>query len=190
MIFSVSVFGQVNPAQGGLFSQTYSKEISEYRIKEFIVKEVLQVPDKRTIEVDINSLTTSKSVELTTVIYDCAALNKQELIFSFWNEYTNQYNVNYTGYAFKNFDFEKAKELLDDLDRVQEEKSAILKLVNNEYLDKNAVYKFEDIKFIFYTDELGSNLIRVLWNGFDSEWNQPNMKTMKKRFNRYFNLKK
>jgi hypothetical protein len=33
---------------------------------------------------------------------------------------------------------------------------------------------------------MGDNLIRVFWSGFDSEWNQSNLKTMKKRFYKNF----
>ena len=183
----IIAFGQ---ASDGILSQAYSKEITEYKVKEFIIREILQIPDKKTIEVEINALTASKSGELTTVIYDCKELNKRGLVFGFWNAYTNQFNVVYKGYAFKNFDFEKAKELLDNIETVLEEKKAILSWDNNEDLAKNALYKFDDIIFIFYKGEMGSNLIRVLWNGFDSEWNQANLKTMKKRFYRFFITKK
>ena len=179
-------FGQVTRAEEGIMSQAYSKDIAEYMVKEYVIKEILMVPDKQTIEVEINALTASKSGELTTVVYDCKELKKRGLIFGFWNSNTNEFNVHYKGYAFRNFEFNKAKELLDNLDLVLEEKKAILSRDNNENLAKNAVYKFDDVIFLFYIDELGSSLIRVMWNGYDSEWNQKNLKTMKKRFYKFF----
>ncbi len=182
--------GQVNSTQGGLLSQAYSKEITQYRIKEFIVREILQIPDRQVIEVEISALTASRSGELTTIIYECKELKKRGLVFGFWNEYTNEFSFAYKGYAFKNFDYDLAKELIDNLESVLEEKKAILSLDNNEDLAKNALYKFDDVIFLFYKSELGSNLIRVLWNGFDSEWNQSNLKTMKRRFYKFFITKK
>jgi hypothetical protein len=82
-------YGQINTTKGGILSQEYSKEITEYKIKEFIVREVLQVPDKQVIDVEINSLTASKSGELTIVIYNCNALKQRGLVFGFWSEYSN-----------------------------------------------------------------------------------------------------
>lgn len=177
---------QVNMMQGGILSQSYSKEITQYRVKEFIIREILQVPERKVIEVEINALTASKSGELTTVIYECKELKKRGLVFSFWNEHVNQYNLNYKGYAFRNFDFESAKILMDSLESVLDQKKAILAYDNNEDLAKNAIFKYEDLIFIFYKDETGSNLIRVIWNDFDSEWNQSNLKTMRRRFYKFF----
>ena len=183
------LFGQVNSIHGGVFAQSYSKEITEYRVKEFIIRDILQIPDKQTIEVHINALTASKSGQLTTIIYDCKELAKRGLVFGFWNDQINDFNLRYQGYAFKNFEFEKSKDLLDNLEKVLEEKNDILS-AGNEDLSKNALYKFDDIIFIFYKDVFGANQIRVLWNGFDSEWNQSNLQTMKRRFYKYFINKK
>ena len=61
--------------------------------------------------------------------------------------------------------------------------------VGNDDLSKNAVYKWDDVSFLFYKNDIGSNLIRVFWNDFDSEWNQSNLKTTKKRFEKFYDDK-
>src|SRR5260221_8354578 len=108
-----TTFAQVNAP----LAQAYNKEITQYMVKEFIIREVLQIPPRQTIEVEINALTSSASGELTTVIYDCQALKKRGLVFGFWNEHFNEHNLAYKGYAFKNFEFENAKEMLEELER-------------------------------------------------------------------------
>ena len=181
------VSAQVSTTEGGLLGgQLFSKEITESRVKEFIVSELLELPNKKLLEVEIDGLTASASGELTTVIYSCKELNKKAMIFGFWNLYVNEFNVRYKGYAFKHFDFGTANELVNSLDEVLDEKKSIIKLKDNQGLSTNAVYKFDDVTFIFYKNELGSNLIRVLWNGFDSEWNQANVKAMSRRMKRFF----
>ena len=182
-----SLYGQVN--QSRVLASPYNKETAEYRVKEYLVREVLEIPDKKTIEISINALTASKNGELTTIIYDCKELGKSGLVFGFWSEYVRETNQKYQGFAFKNFELEKAKELLDNLDRALDEKKDILPYGIDD-LSKNALFRFEDAIFIFYKDNLDANLIRVLWNGFDLEWNQSNLKTTKRRFYRYFVTKK
>lgn len=182
---SVISFGQVKPTEGGLLSQIYSKEITEYRSKEYIVNEILVAPNKEVIDLEINAITASKSGELTTVIYNCESQKKRGLLFVFWNERINEFNLRYKGYAFRHFEYAIAKDLLDNLDAVLEQKKAILSF-ENENLSKNAVYKWDDVNFLFYKSELGSNLIRIFWNSFDSEWNQANLKTTKRRFDKFF----
>jgi len=164
-----SLWAQGNPSQGRTFSNSFSREAAEYRVKEFLVREVIEIPENKTIEISINALTASRSGELTTIIYDCKQLGKSGLVFGFWSDYVKESNQKYQGYAFKNFDLEKAKDLLDNLDRVLEEKRSILPY-GSEDLSKNALFKFEDTTFIFYKDNLDANLIRVIWNGFDLEW--------------------
>ena len=182
-----SLYGQVNPNR--TWATPFNKEAAEYRVKEFLVREVLEIPDKKIIEISINALTASKSGELTTIIYDCKELGKSGLVFGFWSEYVKETNQKYQGYAFKNFDLEKAKDLLDNLDRAVDEKKDILPYGVDD-LSKNALFRFDDAIFIFYKDNFDANLIRVLWNGFDLEWNQSNLKTTKRRFDRYFVMKK
>jgi hypothetical protein len=173
---------------GGLFAQEYSKELTEFMAKEFIINEVLNVPNKEVIDFEIYSLTAAKSGELTTVIYNCKALNKRGLVLVFWNSYINEFNLKYKGYAFRNFDFEDAKQFLESIEIVMEQKKNLINY-DNENLSKNAIFKWDDIVFVFYKGDLvtsTSNLIRVFWKGLDSGWNQANLNTAKRRFEKFF----
>lgn len=178
-------FSQINQSIGGIDSQEYSKEITEYKIKEFIVKNVLQLPEREVVEIEIDAITAASSGEITVVIYRCESQNKKGMVFSFWNLYVNEYNTKSVEYNFKHFPFDTANELLIELERVIDEKKPIV----NSGSTKNAVYKFDDLIFIFYKGDIGENLIRVLWDKYDSQWNQLNLKSTHKRFNTFFGLK-
>ena len=67
LAFKVSAQVSTNEA-GLLVGRLFSKEITEYRVKEFIVSELLELPNKQVVEVEIDALTASASGELTTVI--------------------------------------------------------------------------------------------------------------------------
>ena len=187
---SLIAFSQVKESVGGILSQEYSKEITEYKVKEFIVRDILELPDNKIVELEIDAITAASSGEITTVIYRCKELNKSGIVFGFYNPYINEFNVKFNAYKFKNFDFEDAVTLLNKLDNVMDEKKSIIKLSNNDGYTKNAVYKHGDLIFIFYKGGIGANLIRVLWNDFDSEWNQMNLKATHRRFNQFFDIKK
>jgi hypothetical protein len=180
LFLNSNTWGQVKPSEGGVFSQMYSKEITEYRAKEYIVNEILNVPNRKAIDVEISALTASKSGELTSVVYNCPQLKKGGLLFCFYNERINEFSLRYNGYAFSYYEFEKAKELFYIIDSLFYQKEGFL--VNNDY---NTIYKWDDVTLVLY-QLAGSKMIRVLWNGFDSEWNQANMNTTKKRCEKFF----
>ena len=188
-IFCKFCFSQINQIQGGIFAQEYSKELTEYRVKTFIVNEIYKLEENQAINLEVNSITASRSGEITSVVYKCKEQEKKGLIFAFYGSYVNEFNLYYTGYAFKNLDKDKAKQLFENIETV---------INNNDIFfnpppetitspDLNIVFKFEDMTFIFYKGNLGTNQIRVIWKNFDSEWNMSNLKTTQKRFNKYFN---
>lgn len=117
LTLAIFSFGQVKQSQSILLSQEWSKEITEYRVKEYIVSEILQIKEGQPAEVYINALTASFSGELTAVIYDSKSLGKRGLIFCFWNDYFNEFDTRYQGYGFKVLEFEEAKNLLIELIR-------------------------------------------------------------------------
>ncbi len=188
VLYSFISNGQVNESVGGVLSQEYSKEITEYKVKEFIVRNILELPDNNVVELEIDAITAAASGEITTVIYRCKELKKKGIVFGFYNPYVNEFNVKFNAYKFKNIDFDNAVKLLDELENVLDEKKSIIKLSNNDGLTKNAIYKYDDLVFIFYKSDFGTNLIRVLWKDFDSEWNQSNLKATKRRFSRFFEI--
>jgi hypothetical protein len=180
--------GQVKQNQAGILAQEYSKELTEYRVKSFITNELIQLKENEVINLEVNSITASKSGEITTVVYKCKELENKGLIFAFYGSFVNEFSLQYTGYHFKNLDKEKAKQLFDKIDN--------LIIINDDFFnpgaetiispDLNIVFKFDDMTFIFFKGNLGANLLRVIWKNFDSEWNLNNLKTTQKRFNKFF----
>ena len=166
----------------------FIKDESEYQAKEYIIKEILNTPNKEIIDLEVSTLIGAMSGELTTVIYNCESLQKKGLLFVFWSDQFDEFGLRYKGYAFRHFEYAEAKVLLSDLEMVLEQKKSILSFDNDNF-SKNAVYKWDDISFIFYKNDTFVNLVRVFWNNFDSEWSQANLKVTKRRFDNYFKNK-
>ena len=184
-IIQVITFAQVKSSAGGIFSQEFSKEITAYKVKEHIVKNILQVSDKELIDVKIDALTASSSGELTSVVYNCESQNKSGLIFAFWNQKFNENDTHFTQYSFKTLNLDQAKEFMNAFSKALSQA-----LINNGGHDNNnVIYKYDDMTFIFYYSGLNGNLIRVLWGDFDSAWSQSNFDITLKRFNKFFGLK-
>jgi hypothetical protein len=188
LLYNLS-YNQINQSKGGLLSQEFSKELTEYKVKNFIVNEIYQLTENQSINLEVNSITASRSGELTSVVYKCKELEKNGLIFAFYGSFINEFNLSYTGYSFKNFDKEKAKQLFENVENVINKNDSFFNPTPETILspDLNIVFKFDDLTFIFYKGNLGANLIRVIWKNYDSEWNLSNLKTTQKRFNKFFN---
>jgi hypothetical protein len=86
-------------------------------------------------------------------------------------------------------DFEKAKEFFDGIDVILKDNDIFFNPASEAIIspDLNIVFKFDDITLIFYKGSLNTNLIRVIWKDYDSEWSLTNLKTTQKRFNKFFN---
>lgn len=174
--------------QGEVLSQEYCKQITEYYCKQYIVDEVLQVPDRKSVGIYIHPITAAKSGELTTVLYQCDSLHKKGLVFAFWNDYSTGIILPFKGYGFYNLDFEQAKELLNSLESLVDQENKIL-----DDTPGNLVYKSDDLTFLFYNriGDFGScKGIRVWWKTFDSDWTVTNLQTTIKRFRKFFNSTK
>jgi hypothetical protein len=182
-------FSQVSQTRGGILAQEYSKELTEYKVKSFLVNEIFQLKEYDVISLEVNSITASKSGELTSVVYKSKYQDKKGLVFGFYGSYVNEFNLPYTGYSFKNMDFEKAKQFFDSVDVVLKDYDIFFNPTSDAIipLDLNVIFKFDDMTFIFYKGSLNLNLIRVIWEDYDSEWSLTNLKTTQKRFNQFFN---
>ena len=186
LIFCYSVHSQTR--QGDILSQERCKEITEYYCKQYIVDDILQIPDRKSTGVHISAITAAKSGELTTVLYQCNSLNKKGVVFTFWNDYATDIALPYKGYGFYGLDFDQAKELFSNLEMVLAQ--------DNNILDENMgnlVYKSDDLTFLIYNKngEFGSSkAIRVWWKTFDSDWTIKNLETTIKRFKVFFGLAK
>lgn len=173
--------------QGDILSQERCKEITEYYCKQYIVDEVLKIPDRQSVGVYIYAITAAKSGELTTVLYQCNSLNKKGVVFAFWNDYSTGIVLPYKGFGFYGLDFDQAKELFNNLESLMDQDNKILDVDIG-----NLAYRSDDLTFLLYnkTADLGSSrAIRVWWKTFDSDWNQSNLRTTIKRFRKFFGLK-
>lgn len=163
-------------------TQKITKEITEYRVKEYIIKEVINITEGEIVDIEIDALTASKSGELSTVIYQCKSKNKKGIVFVFWQYTFNEFNTKYKGYSFRHIEFTKAEELFQYLAKVMKYKNDI----GTNDQEWNTTFLWQDLYFLFYNDG-ESNKIRVFWNGFDAEWNHSNLKTTSRRFTKSTN---
>lgn len=117
-------------------SKSWSKEISLYRAKAFVVKNVL---DSKTeiIKFQVSPLAASNSGELTTLVYDCKQQNKIGLVLVFYGDYWNDAGVLYQGYGFKQLPKTKAMVLLKKLSQIIDEN---YKYLNEDKDDFNITY--------------------------------------------------
>lgn len=166
------LFGQVD-SRLYLGAQAYNKEVTEYMTKRFLVDEVLEVTSEKILKVEIDGLTSAKSGELTTVLYSCDQASG--IVLAFWDDYINEYNTLYKGYAFKNLPKKSAIDFLAKIDPVQEEARDI------RTSTENIIYKWEDLTFVFYRD-VNTTKVRVFWKTFDADWDVSNLKSLIKKY--------
>jgi hypothetical protein len=159
-----------------LLAQEYSKEISLYKAKSFVIKEILNTSEE-VVRFEIDPLAASTSGELTSLVYKCEAKKMEGLLMGFYGNYWNDDGVIYKGYAFKNFPKEKALELLTKISETIENQNAYL----TEDMDNNNIYfQYDDVLILIYKN-IEPN-IRVFWNDFDASWSLSAFKLTKKRF--------
>ena len=180
------IVGQVLSAQVSssfVFGQAFSKDMSLYSAKSFLIRDILGVSEDIT-EFEMDPLTASSSGELTTLAYQCQAREKEGLIFGFYGNYWNDEGVLYTGYAFKDLPKDQAVELLSRISDAS--------INYNAYFEKgkgsnNISFSYNDIIVVMYKHQLdGIIRLRILWNNFDSEWTGVSFNKTKKRFEKYF----
>lgn len=174
--FTNFALGQV-PANGTIiFAKEFSKEISLYRAKTFVIQEIL-ADTIGIVKFEIDPLAAATSGELTTLVYKCESKKKSGLILGFFGNRWNDAGVNYQAYSFKNLSIIQANELINKIENAVSENSKYL----NEDLDNNNIYfVYEDLKILIYGVAYGYK-IRVYWNNFDSEWNFSEFKKTQKR---------
>lgn len=154
----------VNPSNYGNFVlDKVNKEITLHISKEFLIKQLGS--SNKVVKLEADPLTITESGELTTIIYRCDDKNARGMLFGFFNDVVNEVGVSYTIYNFKNLNESQSLELMSKLDNLIDTHKDYLfenPRVNNIYFDH------DDITFIIYYDN--KIKMRLLWNGFDSEW--------------------
>ena len=177
ILLSQVVFSQVAQNQNNIFyAKEFSKEISLYRAKNFVVDDLLGASDV-VVKFEIDPLAATASGELTSLVYKCEELNKEGLILGFYGDYWNDAGVVYQGYGFKNLPKEKALELLQKL---EEAKANFNKYLSDDTDNNNIYFTYHDLTFLIYKST--ETRIRVFWNTFDAEWQDIAFKRTKRRF--------
>lgn len=180
LLLTLSVKAQITtPANDIFYAKEFSKDISLFKAKTFLIHNVLK-SSENSVQFEAIPLAAASSGELTSLLYRCESQNKEGLILGFYGDYWNAAGVLYQGYGFKDLPREKAFEFLNKIESEIEENKKFLK-DNND--NNNIVFEYDDIKVIIWTTT-GSYLIRVYWNGFDSTWEKTSYGRSKRRFER------
>jgi hypothetical protein len=175
---TATLFGQVADGENNiLFAKEFSKEIALYNSKSFLFTNVIGVTNDIT-KFEIIPLAATNSGELTTLLYKCEEKNLDGLLLGFYGNYWNKNGVVYQGFAFKNFNKEKAMEFLKKIDECLDKYEDYLK----EDAGNNSIcFKYDDIDVLIDCPNLIYN-IRLFWNGFDSSWGKTAFDRSKRRF--------
>jgi hypothetical protein len=172
------IFSQVKINSNNIWTaKEFSKEISLFKSKEFLFKNVLGSTEQ-IIPFEVIPLAAASSGELTTLLYKCETKQKEGLILGFYGDYWNEAGVLYQGYSFKNLEKEKAMEFLNKIVTSIEENK---KFLNDNGDNNNIFFKYDDMDVLIWTNA-GAYSIRIFWQGFDSTWEKTAFERSKRRF--------
>ena len=180
IFFTISnlVYSQVKVNSNNIWTaKEFSKEISLFKSKEFLFKNVLQSTEKVTA-FEVIPLAAASSGELTTLLYKCEDKRKEGLILRFYGDYWNEAGVLYQGYSFKNLEKDKAMEFLNKIVTSIEENK---KFLNDSGDNNNIFFRYDDMDVLIWTNA-GTYSIRIFWQGFDSTWEKTAFERSKRRF--------
>ena len=171
-------FSQVKVNSNNIWTaKEFSKEISLFKSKEFLFKNVLGSTEQ-IVPFEVIPLAAASSGELTTLLYKCETKNKEGIILGFYGDYWNEAGVLYQGYSFKNLEKDKAIEFLNKIVASIEENK---KFLNENGDNNNIFFKYDDMDVLIWTN-LGTYSIRIFWQGFDSTWEKTAFERSKRRF--------
>ncbi len=159
-----------------VFARQWSKDITLDMAKIFIVQNLVSVGivEERLV---CEGISAANSGELTAVCFSGDSAKTVGLVLAFYGNYWNDEGVTHKGYAFKSFDGQKASEFLSKIISVYDKNVTFLE---KNYNINNMVFSYDDISLIMYANSITK--IRLLWQGFDSEWNIEEVKKIYKRF--------
>jgi hypothetical protein len=164
-------------------AKAYSKEISVYKAKSFVINNILGLKDGIG-RFELEALAASSSGELTSMIYNCPDINRSGLILGFYNDFWNDNGVTYQGYKFKDIPKDKAIELFEKLNSIGEDNAQYLKQNTST---SNVSFTFEDITFLLYKGWSAGSPIRVFWGDFDVDWQAHAYNITEERFRKKTN---
>ena len=178
LTISNHIYSQVKVNSNNIWTaKEFSKEISLFKSKEFLFKNVLGSTNQ-VVPFEVIPLAAASSGELTTLLYKCEAKQKEGLILGFYGDYWNEAGVLYQGYSFKNLEKEKAMEFLTKIVTSIEENK---KFLNESGDNNNIFFKYDDMDVLIWTNA-GTYSIRIFWQGFDSTWEKTAFERSKRRF--------
>lgn len=173
-------YGQVPGVSNFLFAQEYSKEMSLYKAKEYVIKNILKSSEE-VVQFEIDPLAAAFSGELTSLVYKCPSKDISGLLLCFYGNFWNDAGVTYTGYGFKNLPKEKAVYLLSLISKTIKEQNDYLSSV---YGENNAYFNYDDLTILLYKGT--DSAMRVFWGSFDATWTSAEFSRTKKRFEKSF----
>jgi hypothetical protein len=179
LIISNSIIAQISSSSGYYNAKEYSKEISLYRAKAFVMADVL-LPTENVVQFEIDPLAATSSGEVTSLFYKCKEKNKEGLVLGFYGNYWNKAGALYQGYGFKNLPKDNALELLNKITQTIEEQR---KFLDKDQDNNNVYFRYDDLVILIYTLSIDPR-IRIFWQDFDAEWQITAFKRTKKRFER------
>ena len=172
------IYSQVKVNSNNIWTaKEFSKEISLFKSKEFLFKNVLGSTNE-VVPFEVIPLAAASSGELTTLLYKCDTKQKEGLILGFYGDYRNDAGVLYQVYSFKNLEKEKAMEFLNKIVTSIEENK---KFLNESGDNNNIFFKYDDMDVLIWTNA-GTYSIRIFWQGFDSTWEKTAFERSKRRF--------
>ncbi|MBW7891705.1 MAG: hypothetical protein H3C48_11930, partial [Chitinophagaceae bacterium] len=130
------------------------------------------------IQFEISSLAAASSGELTTLLYKCDSKKKEGLILGFFGNYWNDAGVLYQGYAFKNFEKDKAIEFLNKIQQAIDDNNKFLK---SDPDNNNIYFQYDDLDVLIWSSAV-TYTIRVFWKEFDSTWEKTAFERSKRRY--------
>ena len=178
LLLTTFCYSQVKVNSNNIWTaKEFSKEISLFKSKEFLFKNVLG-STTQVVPFEVIPLAAASSGELTTLLYKCEVKQKEGLILGFYGDYWNDAGVLYQGYSFKNLEKENAIEFLNKIVNSIEENK---KFLNDNGDNNNIFFKYDDMDVLIWTNA-GTYSIRIFWQGFDSTWEKTAFERSKRRF--------
>lgn len=178
LLIIICFISTLNYAQS--VSKEYSKDISLYRAKFFLIENILGSSSEYE-KLYIDPLAASKSTEITSIYYE--SKNKKGLLLGFFDDFWNDGGSgrSFQGYAYKNIEYNVALSLLNKIEKIIDEEKKYLNADDNE---NNIFFTQDDMIFIIYREGPLAGRIRISWDGFDGEWENTAFRRTKRRFER------
>jgi hypothetical protein len=173
IFFTQSFCAQYNPLSGSIFYKEFSKVHTEYIAKAYVAEQIL-TPTGTAQKFYVDAVTAATSGELTCLVYK--ADGKKGLLFGFWGKKVNENGLLINQYSFTHLEYGRALKLLESLEKILADN---FQYAVSDEPEQELIIRIEDFDFLIHLDH--TPVLRVIWNGFDSEWRVSELKRTKKR---------